>query len=181
MFFRSSLVAFAALAAAAVFAPALAHVTLEQNAAPVGSFYKAVLRVPHGCDGSATTKLSVQIPEGVISVKPMVKSGWTLQVTRGAYAKPYSFLHGAKFTEGPRVVIWSGGNLPDAYYDEFVLSTFIAGELPAGGMLYFPVVQECEKGAHHWVEVPSADKPAGKLGDPAPGLTLLPKAKGHGE
>ena len=122
-----------ALAATAVFAPALAHVTLEQNAAPVGSFYKAVLRVPHGCDGSATTKLSVQIPEGIISVKPMVKSGWTLQVTRGAYAKPYSFLHGAKFTEGPKEVIWSGGNLPDAYYDEFVLSTFIAGELPAGG------------------------------------------------
>jgi uncharacterized protein YcnI len=177
MIFRSSLVAIVTLAAA----PAFAHVTLEQNAAPVSSFYKVVLRVPHGCDGSATTKLSVQIPEGVISVKPMVKPGWTLQVTRGTYAKPYSFLHGAKFTEGPKEISWSGGNLPDAYYDEFVLSTFIAGELPAGGTLYFPVVQECEKGVHHWVEVPSADKPADRLGDPAPGLKLLPKAKGHGE
>lgn len=155
----------------------LAHVTLEQNAVAVGSFYKAVLRVPHGCDGSATIRLRVQIPEGVISVKPMVKPGWALEVKRGAYAKPYSFLHGAKFTEGPREITWSGGNLPDAFYDEFVISTFIAGELQAGSTLYFPVVQECEKGANNWVEVPSADKP--KLGSPAPGLKLLPKAKGH--
>ncbi len=159
-------------------APAFAHITLEQNAAPVGSFYKAVFRVPHGCDGSATTKLTVQIPEGVISVKPMVKPGWTLEVKRGAYAKPYSFLHGAKFTEGPKEIIWSGGNLPDAYYDEFVLSTFIAGELPSGGKLYFPVVQECEKGEHRWVEIPSG-KAGEKPGDPAPGLKLMPAAKEH--
>lgn len=176
MFIRSLVIATVALAAT----PALAHVTLEQNAAPVGSFYKAVLRVPHGCDGSATTKLTVQIPEGVIAVKPMVKAGWTLAVKRGAYAKAYSYLHGAKFTEGPKEITWSGGNLPDAYYDEFVLSAYIAGELPAGGSLYFPVVQECEKGAHHWVETPSANKPAGQPGDPAPGLKLLPKATGHG-
>lgn len=178
-FFFVLAVAVPACTAAATLA--LAHVTLEQNEAPVGSFYKAVLRVPHGCEQSATVKLRVQIPEGVISVKPMVKPGWTLEVKRGAYAKAYSFLHGAKFTEGPKEVIWSGGNLPDAYYDEFVLTTFIAGELPPGATLYFPVVQECEKGANNWVEIPSADKPAEKLGSPAPGLKLLQKTKGHGE
>lgn len=177
MFIRFLLIATAAIIAT----PALAHVTLEQNTATVGSFYKAVLRVPHGCEKSATVKLRVTIPEGVISVKPMVKPGWTLEVKRGAYAKPYSYLHGAKFTEGPKEIVWSGGNIPDAFYDEFVLSTFIAGELTAGGTLYFPVVQECEKGANNWVEVPAADKPADKLGSPAPGLKLLPKAKGHGE
>lgn len=177
MSIRSIVIATVALAAT----PALAHVTLEQNAAPAGSFYKAVLRVPHGCEQSATVRLRVTIPEGVISVKPMVKPGWTLEVKRGAYARPYSFLHGAKFTEGVREITWSGGNIPDAYYDEFVLTTFIAGELAAGGTLYFPVVQECEKGANNWVEVPTADKPADKLGSPAPGLKLLQKAKGHGE
>jgi uncharacterized protein YcnI len=133
------------------------------------------LRVPHGCGESATVRIRVQIPEGVISVKPMVKPGWRIEVTRDAYAKPYSFLHGAKFTEGVKEVVWSGGKLPDAFYDEFVLSTFIAGELAPGGMLYFPVVQECEKGMHRWVEVPSPDKPGGHLGDPAPGVKLVPK------
>lgn len=35
---------------------ALAHVTLENQQAPIGSTYKAVFRVPHGCKGNPTTK-----------------------------------------------------------------------------------------------------------------------------
>ena len=139
--------------------PASAHVTLDRKEVPIGSFYKAVLTVPHGCDGSPTVKIAVQIPEGVISVKPMVKAGWTISITRGAYARPYSFLHGARFTEGPKEVVWSGGNLPDAYFDEFALQTFIAGGLTPGTTLYFPVIQTCEKGEHRWIQIPSADKP----------------------
>jgi len=45
---------------------AFAHITLETQEAAVGSTYKAVLRVPHGCEGKATTAVRVQIPEGVI-------------------------------------------------------------------------------------------------------------------
>ena len=40
-----------------------AHATLETAEAPVGSTYKAVLRVPHGCEGEATLKVRVQVPE----------------------------------------------------------------------------------------------------------------------
>ncbi|TJV27417.1 MAG: DUF1775 domain-containing protein, partial [Mesorhizobium sp.] len=72
---------------------AFAHITLEAPEAAVGSTYKAVLRVPHGCEGKATTAVRVQIPEGVISVKPMPKAGWTLQVKNGRYEKSYQ-LHG---------------------------------------------------------------------------------------
>jgi len=32
---------------------ASAHITLEQQQAPVASSYKAVMRVPHGCEGAA--------------------------------------------------------------------------------------------------------------------------------
>jgi len=159
---------------------ALAHITLEKREASVGSFYKAVLSVPHGCDGAATVKVSVQIPEGIISVKPMVKPGWTLEVKRGDYAKPYSYLHGAKLTQGPKEVTWSGGNIPDAYYDEFVMQTFVAGELAPNTTLYFPVVQTCEKGEHRWVETPSTPKTSSGHDEPAPGLKLLPAAtKAH--
>src|SRR5262249_35554825 len=59
-------------------APAAAHVTLEHQQAKVSAPYKAVLRVPHGCEGTATTAIRVKIPDGVIGVKPMPKSGWTL-------------------------------------------------------------------------------------------------------
>ena len=80
--------------------------------------------------------------------------------------------HGAKFTEGVKEVTWSGGKLPDAFYDEFILSAFIAGELSPGQMLYFPVLQQCEKEEHRWVEIPAAGKHAD---EPAPGLMLTPR------
>jgi Uncharacterized protein conserved in bacteria len=158
---------------ASCIAPAAAHITLEQKTAAVGAPYKAVFRVPHGCDESPTVRLRVQIPEGVISVKPMVKPGWEIATVRGPYEKAHAYFHGATFSEGVKEVTWSGGKLPNAFYDEFVLSVFIAADLPHGRTLYFPVVQECEKGARHWIEVPRADRP--KVEDPAPGVTLIPK------
>lgn len=169
---RKSIALFGLLAALAA-TPAIAHITLEQGEAPVGGPYKAVFRVPHGCDGSTTVKLTVTIPEGVIAVKPMVKAGWEIETKRGPYAKSYSYFHGAKFDQGVKEVTWSGGKLPDAFYDEFVLSTFIAGDLRPGTTLYFPAIQECEQGSHHWVDVPAGSKPA--HGDPAPGVKLIPQ------
>ena len=54
-----------------------------------------------------------------------------------------------------------------------VLSLFIAREVPPG-ILYFPVVQICEQGSHHWVEKPAADKPDARLADPAPAVMVTP-------
>jgi uncharacterized protein YcnI len=72
-------------------APAVAHVTLEAQEANIGMPYKAVLRVPHGCEGSATVTLRVRIPDGVIAVKPMPKPGWMLSTNNGQYSKTYTF------------------------------------------------------------------------------------------
>jgi uncharacterized protein YcnI len=72
-------------------------------------------------------------------------------------------------------VSFTAGNLPDAYYDEFVFTGFLAGDLEAGNTLYFPVVQECEKGVHRWIEIPAAGKSSSDYPEPAPALKLLPK------
>ena len=40
----------------------------------------------------------------------------------------------------------TGGSPLDAYYDEFVFTGFIVGDLEPETTLYVPVVQECEKG-----------------------------------
>ena len=163
------LIAWAALAASS----ADAHVTLENRQATPGSYYKAVLAVPHGCAGSATIKIRVQIPEGVIAVKPMPKPGWSLETIKGKYSTSYEF-HGTTISEGVREVAWSGGKLPDDNYDEFVLSTFLTGSLKPNTTLYFPVLQECEQGSSRWIEIPPEGKPAeGK--SPAPGVRLIPK------
>jgi uncharacterized protein YcnI len=165
------------LAAIAVFAAsaASAHVTLEKREAAVGSYYKAVLAVPHGCAGSATIKIRVQIPEGVIGIKPMPKPGWSLDMVKGKYAAEYQ-LHGSKISEGVREVVWSGGKLADDNYDEFVFSTFLTAGLKPNTTLYFPVVQECEQGISRWIDIPREGEARGHdLKSPAPGLKLLAK------
>jgi periplasmic copper chaperone A len=141
---------------------ALAHITLETRQAPVGSTYKAVFRVPHGCKGKPTTAIRVQIPDGVSSAKPQPKAGWTLD----------------KIQDGKAVkeIVWSNGNLPDDEYDEFVLHLYLMSDLKPESVVYFPVIQECADGAaERWIEIPEAGKSAADYAKPAPGLTLLPK------
>jgi periplasmic copper chaperone A len=166
------MIAFAA--AAVVASPAGAHITLENRQATPASYYKAVFAVPHGCAGSPTVKIRVQIPEGVIAVKPMPKPGWSVETVKGKYSTSYQ-LHGATITEGVREVTWSGGKLADDNYDEFVLATFLTASLKPNTTLYFPVVQECEQGTSRWIEIPQEGKPAHDSKSPAPGVKLMPK------
>ncbi len=154
--------------------PALAHVSLEQKEARVGATYKAVLRVPHGCGDQATHTLRVQIPEGFINVKPMPKAGWTLETIRGAYENSYDY-YGSPMAEGVKEIVWSGGNLLNEHYDEFVFRGTFAGTLEADQSFYFPTVQECENGEEAWIEQ-TDDHDAPK---PAPGLKLLPADHQH--
>jgi periplasmic copper chaperone A len=156
---------------------ASAHITLESRQATIGSYYKAVFAVPHGCAGSATTKIRVQIPEGVIAVKPMPKAGWNVEVIKGKYSGEYDY-HGAKSSEGVKEVVWSGGRLSDDNYDEFVISTFLTGALKPNTTLYFPTVQECEQGISRWIDIPAEGEiDHGHEGkSPAPGVKLMPKS-----
>lgn len=170
---QTAAVAISVIAAASL---AHAHAALEQREAKVGGGYKAVVKIGHGCDGSPTTSVRVDIPEGVIGVKPMPKPGWTITMERGAYARPYKHYHG-DLSEGVRSITWTGGPLPDDYYDEFVASAFVAGELTPGTTLYFPVTQKCEKGELAWTEIPAAGQDAHDLKSPAATLQLIANAK----
>src|SRR5215468_9424546 len=103
----------AALSTAALAAtPALAHVELETDKAPAGSSYKAVLMVPHGCAGSPTIAVKVQIPDGVIGVKPMAKPGWKIGIKTATLAQPVE-IEGDRITEAVKEIDWTGGSLPD--------------------------------------------------------------------
>ena len=117
--------------------PAFAHVTLEQKDAASGTSYKAVLKVPHGCGDAATTGIKVSIPEGVISVKPQPKPGWTVSTETGPYKQSYEVMHGPAVKEGVTSVSWTGGSLPNANYDEFVFVAYLAPQA-APTTVYFP-------------------------------------------
>ena len=163
------------VAAAGCMPIALAHPSFETRSAVIGTSYKAVIKLPHGCDGSPTTRVRVLIPEGVIGVKPKPMPGWSIEIKRGAYERSYKFYHGAVLTEGVKEIVWSG-KLPDEFYDEFVFAAFLTDSLAAGTTLHFPVYQDCEKGAHAWADVPAPGQDAHGLKSPAPGIALLPVA-----
>jgi uncharacterized protein YcnI len=165
------------IAAAAFFfsTGALAHVTLEEPAAVANTGYKAVLRVTHGCEGSATHTVRVQIPPGFLGTKPIPKPGWKLELQRVKLAEPYDS-HGRKIDETVSEVIWRAQSpeafLADAYYDEFVLR----GQTPLKpGVIWFKVQQVCEKGELNWTEVPSTGSSTRGLKSPAVLLEVLPR------
>lgn len=149
--------------------PAFAHITLETGEAPTSSAYRAVLRVGHGCEGSPTTTIRIQIPDGIIAVEPMPKPGWTLETITAPYPEPVSYLD-QTLTEGVREIIWRGGNLPDGQYDEFVFDGQLQGKV--GQVLYFPVVQECDGAVSRWIDIPTEGQSPHDLEEPAPAVTL---------
>ncbi|QQA44261.1 DUF1775 domain-containing protein [Pelagovum pacificum] len=163
-----------AAAAFTMAAPASAHSTLEVGEAPAGSTYRAVLRVPHGCDGQATHTVSVDLPEGFYNAKPMPKADWMLETETGTYETPY-MNHGTEMTEGVRTITWSDGNLEDGWYDEFVFRGSIGADIEPGTVLYFPTTQICADGTADWTDT------SGESGVPNPAPSLTVVAAGGGD
>ena len=167
----------AAAALAVLVAPASAHVGTSPSEAPAGSSQVIQFKVSHGCDGSPTTRVAIQIPEGVVSVKPKATPGWTIESTVGPIT-PYDN-HGEQVTEGITEVVWSGGSLPDDQFMTFDLSV----ELPdtEGATVSFPTVQTCEQGETRWIEI--AAEGGAEPESPAPAVTLTASdgADDHGD
>ncbi|MCA0399976.1 MAG: DUF1775 domain-containing protein [Proteobacteria bacterium] len=161
---------------------AFAHASFETAEARQNSYFKAVLRVPHGCNGEATNLVRITVPEGMIAVKPMPKAGWKLETKSGDLARTYS-LHGKDVKNGVKEIVWSGGALRDEHYDEFVFQARVTDTLPAGEKVFVPVVQECANGQASWTDIPAKGQDSHALKAPAPGITILaqaPASGGHG-
>ncbi|ODR92265.1 DUF1775 domain-containing protein [Sinorhizobium alkalisoli] len=158
-----------------------AHATFEVDQAPAEKTFKAVLQVPHGCDGKATTEVQVRLPEGFVFAKPQPKPGWELEIIQGDYQKTYDN-HGTNISSGPIEIRWKGGNLPDAYYDTFVIRGKVSG-FDKETVLAFPTVQFCgADGKVAWDEVPAAGQDPHSLKNPAPtvSVTLTGGEHAHG-
>lgn len=156
---------------------ASAHVTVTPTEAPADSYAKLVFSVPHGCDGSATTRVSVQIPESIPSVTPQRSPFWELSTKQGP--KEEVELHGETITKGVSEVTWTATEpLPDDELDELGLEVKLPNE--PGEELTFPAIQKCEQGETRWIEVPGPGETEDDLEAPAPVLALTEVAEeGH--
>lgn len=127
---------------------ALAHIDPDPLAIEGGKPATVSFGVEHGCDGSPTTGLDFQVPDGVTDAQPVAKDGWTTDVADG-------------------VVKFSGGNLDAETPDTFSIA-FTAPA--AAGTIHFPVVQTCETGETAWIEIPAGG--AAEPEHPAPAILV---------
>lgn len=104
-------------------AAASAHVTVTPDTTEAGSYALLTFGVPHGCGDSPTTKVSVQVPEQVVTVTPTVNPGWDVEKVMEDLAEPVDDGHGGQYTERVAEVVYTAkAPLPDGYRDAFVLS-----------------------------------------------------------
>ena len=160
---------------------AQAHIVLSEPKAIAGSHYKATLRVAHGCNGSATTGLTVQVPAGFQGAKPQPKFGWAVVTRKAKLDTPYNS-HGKTVTDDIVELRWTAASkdaaLPDEQFDEFAFM----GRLPDdAGFMWFKVLQTCENGQNDWSEIPTSGASTRGLKSPAALLELqaAPKHDHH--
>ncbi len=144
---------------------ASAHITLEQPSAPAGSYYKATFRVPHGCEGHATTGITIEFPGAFHNAHPMPKAGWVLSTMP------------RKEIREPASVSWKEGSLPSEWYDEFVVRGQLAKVAPE--VLSFTVVQQCGDVVERWDQPMPADEHAAEPEYPAPVLHVTAQPTVH--
>ena len=154
---------------AALASPALAHVSLSPASAPAGTYFFGQLRIAHGCAGSDTIAIKVEIPDAITVAKPQAKNGWSVETEDTPLDRPIQ-VDGRPVDSRISSITWRG-DLKDSEWDELGLMAKLP---PAPGVLVFPVTQTCAQGEVKWNELPTAANP--HPAHPAPTLTVTPTA-----
>jgi uncharacterized protein YcnI len=161
-------------------APAGAHVTATPSTAAAGAYTVVTFSVGHGCEGSPTTRIEIQVPESVLAVTPTRNPYYEVEKTMVDLDEPVADAHGNEVTERVGSIVYTADTpLPEGQRDTFELSF----QLPdaEGEMLTFPTVQTCQEGETGWVEVPAEGQDADELDSPAPAFEILPAGEeAHG-
>jgi uncharacterized protein YcnI len=167
----------ACVAALALPATASAHVFIEQSETAADGFPILDFVVPHGCDGSPTTQVTVQIPKSVPSVTPERHPLWELSTKEGP--KDEAVVFDETITKGISEVTWTATKpLPDDELERLGLE--LKAPNTPGETVYFPTIQKCEQGETRWIEIPAEGQSEEDLESPAPALTLTEAEGGHG-
>jgi len=162
--------ALAAIGLLVTAAPASAHVTISPAETTAGEYAVLTVSLPHGCDGSPTTAVAIQVPDEVLSVTPTRNPFWTVKKVMVRLAEPVTDAYGNQVTERVGQVLYRAKTpLPDGYRDAFELSVPIPDV--AGETLTFPVIQKCETGETAWIETTTegAEEPE----HPAPAVAVV--------
>ncbi len=163
------------LIAVSAAAPASAHVTITPSDSTAGAYTVLTVSVGHGCEGSPTTALDIQIPEPILSVTPTMLAGWQVKKEMVVLDEPVEDAHGNAVTERVGVVTYTADEpLADGYRAAMELSL----QLPTtpGETLVFPAIQRCVEGETAWTEQAAEGQDPEDLPHPAPTVTIVDEA-----
>lgn len=150
------------LAAAVAFpAAAAAHVTIAPGEWEAGAFSRMAVRVPNESDTAATTSITMQFPEEVLTARFQPHPTCTREVQMETLDEPVEDI-----TERIASVTWTcDPGIRPAEFDEFGLSFQIPEDASAGQELLFPTVQVYSDGEERgWVDPdPEAESPAPRV------------------
>ncbi len=167
----AALVGATAVIALGVAGPASAHVSATPSETGAGAYTVLTFSVPHGCDGKATTKIDISIPEGINSVTPTRNAFYSVEKNLEQLNPPVTDAHGNELTERVSTVTYTAKSpLPDGYRDTFELSLQIPEDAVVGETLAFPTIQTCTEGQTAWTEVVAEGEPEPE--SPAPAFTV---------
>jgi uncharacterized protein YcnI len=152
-------------------APASAHVTISPSTTAAGAYAVLTVSVPHGCDGSATTRIAIKMPDAINAVTPTRNPLWSVEKVVQTLDEPVTDAHGNQVTERVDQVVYTARTpLPDGQRDAFELSLQLPEE--EGDTLAFPIVQSCEEGETGWTEEAADGQDPEGLEHPAPLVTV---------
>ena len=162
------------LGALALPASADAHVTLNPPEWEAGGFARFAVRVPNERDDADTTRVTVRLPENVVSASFQPVEGWRRTVEMEQLDEPIEEEGEEPITERLATVTWSGGRIRPGEFQEFGVS-FQVPEDAVGRSLAFPAIQRYADGeVVRWIGAEDAD-------EPAPQIEVLAAAEEEGE
>ncbi len=167
--------------AVALGATAAAHVSIQEDEVVAGESAIVTFAFSHGCEGSPTTEVRIQMPESIPTVSPTINANWDVEKVTEALDAPIEGSHGEQITERVSEVIYTARTpVEDGFRDTFELSVTVP-EDAAGQTIYFPTIQTCETGESAWIEIPAQDQSADDLESPAPSVVVVAASEGEGD
>ena len=154
---------------------ASAHVGVTPDKTAANSYALLTFGIPHGCDGSATTKMTITLPAELNDAQPTVNPNWTAEKVVQQLPEPKKLADGTSITKRTSQIVYTAkAPLNPEFRDALVLSV----KLPdtAGKTLYFPALQNCEQGQTDWAEIPTDGQDEHSLKAPAPSVAVTAAA-----
>lgn len=150
---------------------ASAHVGVTPDKTAANSYALLTFGIPHGCEESGTTKVTITLPAELNDAQPTVNPNWTVQKVVEQLPEPKKLADGTSITKRTSQIVYTAkAPLEPSLRDALVLSV----KLPdaAGKTLYFPTLQNCEQGQTDWSQIPQEGQDAHALKAPAPAVVV---------